>query len=1020
MCKRKMSLVCLALTGLFVASAWGAGLAPNDGSIAGNLSLWLRMPDINYDPDTSVWTDLSGNGNDALADVPDFVGPVLSSGENAAVFSHEFSAVHYDPTVQDLLKATNLNGGAGLTGLTVFSVQKVVVPGNGDQRAVGFGSYNDGGRADHFNLSFDMTVRKDNGRIDGKNQDLPLDVFVIYAARMEPAAINMWLNSTGTLDLAYTATGSSYTTSNDQFYVGDMRYPANGDFDIAEVVVYNTALSDEEIEGISEWLQANVGAAKSGASGNTPAHEATDVLRDTVLTWNPVASAATRDLYFGTVFDDVNDADRADPLGVLVSQAQSTTDYDPGRLAFGQTYYWRVDEVNGAPDNTIFSGDVWSFTVEPFAIPVTKITATASSAHDVDMVPEKTIDGSGMDALDQHSSEPKDMWLSGMADPAPSIQYEFDKAYKLHELWVWNSNQLIEGFVGLGVKDVSIEVSMDGTDWTVLTDQAQFAQAPGKAGYAHNTTIDLGGTLAQFVRLNILAGYGMLPQNGLSEVRFFYIPTNAREPQPSDGAVTDTVDVVLSWRAGREAASHEVYLGTDSADLALVQTVTDNSVAVGPLDFATTYFWQVVEVNDAEDLSSYAGEIWSFSTPAYGVVDNFDQYDDDCNRIFFAWVDGLGHNGGEDVDNCNVAPYNGNGTGSIVGNANSPFAEQTIVYAGRQSMPLEYDSGVSETTLALDAQDWTAGGIQSLSLQFYGAPGNTGQLYVKINNSKVSYAGLPDALQKAGWTPWNIDLSAIGANLSNVTSLTLGIENASALGMIYVDEIRLYPQAPEFITPADPDPANLVAQYSFDGNANDSVSGLNGSLVGSADFAPGQQGQALSLNTLTVTDYVEITGYQGILGASAITVAAWVNTSSDATGAIIGWGPNVGAQRFGFRIDAGRLRFEHHGGNVQGDTVMNDGSWHHVAVTIQADSTVSYPEVQLWLDGQDNTRASTDPDAFALAADLDVSIGRRPASDDRYFIGQIDELYIYDRALSQAEIAGLAGLTQPFDKPFAD
>ena len=166
---------------------------------------------------------------------------------------------------------------------------------------------------------------------------------------------------------------------------------------------------------------------------------------------------------------------------------------------------------------------------------------------------------------------------------------------------------------------------------------------------------------------------------------------------------------------------------------------------------------------------------------------------------------------------------------------------------------------------------------------------------------------------------------------------------------------------------------------------------------------------------------MEITGYKGVLGASAITVAAWVNTSSDATGAIIGWGPNVNGQRFGFRIDAGRLRTEHHAGNIQGDTVMNDGTWHHVAVTVQANATVSYPEVQLWLDGQDDTQHTSDTDPpYDLTADLDVSIGRRPASDDRYYIGQIDELYIYDRALSQAEIAGLAGLTQPFDKPFAE
>ena len=58
---------------------------------------------------------------------------------------------------------------------------------------------------------------------------------------------------------------------------------------------------------------------------------------------------------------------------------------------------------------------------------------------------------------------------------------------------------------------------------------------------------------------------------------------------------------------------------------------------------------------------------------------------------------------------------------------------------------------------------------------------------------------------------------------------------------------------------------------------------------------------------------------------------------------------------------------------------------------------------------------TTDPDPFDLTADLDARIGSRPSADDRFFMGDIDEVYIYDRALSQAEVAWLAGRTQPFD-----
>jgi len=864
---------------------------------------------------------------------------------------------------------------------------------------------------------------------NGEWPSMPIESGEWYVAAMvirdggeavEPDKFEMWVNGEliaqlpgGHLHNHGDDGAIGYTQVNTVFHDGNAS-PSLGHYfggAIDEVWILNEALTTAQL--------AALGPNPTLAKNPVPAHESIDALRDGTLSWEPGVFAQAHDVYFGTVLTDVNEASRDNDMGVLASQGQADAAYDPGRLEFGQTYFWRVDEVNGAPDRTIFKGEVWSFEAEPFSVAVANITATASSSHAVDMGPERTIDGSGLDALGQHSSNPTAMWLSGMGDPTPSIQYEFDKAYKLHQLLVWNSNQAVESFVGLSAKDVVIETSTDGETWVLLEGTPPFGQGTGQANYVANTTVDFAGTVAKFVKLTITTGYGMIPQYGLSEVRFLSIPTNAREPKPVDGATTGSIDVVLNWRAGREAASHEVYLGTDPNALALAATTQENSYQATGLDYATTYHWQIVEVNDAEDPSSHAGDVVSFSTPAFGTVDNFDQYDDDCNRVFFAWVDGLGHNGGEDVENCNVPPSNGNGGGSIVGNDVSPFAERTIVRSV-QSMPLEYDNsfGASEATLKLASQDWTTGGVQTLSLYFRGDPANTGQLYVKINNSKVTYDGLPDALQRTQWLPWNIDLSTVGGNLQSVTSLSIGVDGATASGMLYVDDIRLYPLAPESITPVDPDPANLVSYYAFDGDARDSVGGLHGTLVGNASFAPGQQGQAISLNTLTVTDYVDIVGYQGLLGAPAITVTAWVKTTSDATGAIIGWGPNVAGQRFGFRIDVGRIRHEHHGGNIQGDTVMNDGNWHHVAITVDPNATVSYPEAKLWLDGLDDTRRTTDPDPYAIVADLDVSIGRRPAGDDRYYIGEIDELYIYNRVLSAAEIAGMAGITQPFDKPF--
>ena len=133
------------------------------------------------------------------------------------------------------------------------------------------------------------------------------------------------------------------------------------------------------------------------------------------------------------------------------------------------------------------------------------------------------MDGSGLDKSDGHSTNGDDMWLSGTVQPH-WIQFEFDKVYTLHELWVWNWNQTVEPYAGFGAKSVRIEYSTDGTTWTALEGVPEFAQAPGEPGYMANTKVSFGGVLAKYVRLTIEKNWGVAPKTGLSEVRFFYIP----------------------------------------------------------------------------------------------------------------------------------------------------------------------------------------------------------------------------------------------------------------------------------------------------------------------------------------------------------------------------------------------------------------------------------------------------------------------------------------------------------------
>ena len=513
------------------------------------------------------------------------------------------------------------------------------------------------------------------------------------------------------------------------------------------------------------------------ATNPVPETESVDIPRDAVLSWVSGSSAVTHDVYFGTSFEDVNAASRENALGVLVSQDQSANTYDPeGLLEFGTTYYWRIDEVNGAPDYAIFRGEIWSFTAEPFAYAIENITATSNATSDAGEGPEKTIDGSGLNDQDQHSTRSSDMWLATpVGEDLVYIQYEFDGVYKLHELLIWNYNVQFEMLLGFGFKDVTVEYSVNGTDWTSLGD-VEFAQATSNASYEANTTIAFDGVAARYVRLTASNAWGATGDSGLSEVRFLYIPAQAREPEPADGATGVAVDTALAWRAGRDATAHEVYLGTDPEALALAGTPSGASYDPGALNLDLTYYWKVSEIQDTE---SWDSSVWSFATEEYLVVDDFESYNDEDNLIYETWIDGWV-----------------NGTGSTVGYAIEPFAEQTIVNSGGQAMPLFYDnSGVDTSEADLDLnQNWTTNGVQTLSLYFHGdAENSDAQLFVRINNTEIAYDGPASDIRRAAWQVWNIDLSAAG-NVSNVNSLTVGVEGAGAQGVVYIDDIRLYPE----------------------------------------------------------------------------------------------------------------------------------------------------------------------------------------------------------------------------------
>jgi len=791
---------------------------------------------------------------------------------------------------------------------------------------------------------------------------------------------------------------------------------------IDDVRMYDNVPTLAEIQVISGYM--------TEAMNVSPANGATDVPLEPVLGWKPGEFAKTHDVYFGTTFADVNTASRTSQKGVLASQGQDANTYDPaGLLSLGQTYYWRIDEVNAPPDSTIYKGNIWTFTAEPIALAIKPIAATASSSQNTDSVPGKTIDGSGVNASDQHSVLDTTMWLSNIAGPQPTwIQYDFDKVYKLHQMWVWNSNQSLEAIFGLGTKDVTVEYSTDpNTSWTPLAGVSQFARATGTADYVHNTTVDFGGVAARYVKITIKSNWGgLLPQYGLSEVRFFQIPVRARLPQPTSAATNVALGATLSWRPGRDAARHDLYFGTDPNAVrdatTPTKTVTQASCALSSLspEYGNTYYWKVNEVNDAATPTTWSGDVWSFSTPQYGIVDDFESYTNDSpKRVFQTWIDGAGFSPDEFFPQGNK----GNGSGSLIGYDPTlrPIMETKAVHSGRQSMPLAYDNTsatYSEATRTFDSQqNWALHGIKGLTLWFYGDPNNVPQqMYVKLNNTKIPYDGDAMNLKLAGWKMWYIDLTS--RSVSSVATLSIGFDRlggAGGQGKVFIDDIRLYSYGRELITPVAPDASGLQAQYQFEGNTNDSVGTRHLTVTGAPQYAAGKAGQAILLNG--TSDFATV---ESSFDLPVYSAAMWFRVDGG-TGQrdILSIYDSAG----GFGISAeigsdGTFRFLHRfpfgssgGTNIYSTFSCADGTWYHAAIVKSPDT------MTLYLNGMPAGSATNTTQFDKALARLTIGVLKHD-NLQRYFLGAIDDVRLYNRVLSAAEIAALAGVTVPFDKPF--
>jgi len=248
---------------------------------------------------------------------------------------------------------------------------------------------------------------------------------------------------------------------------------------------------------------------------------------------------------------------------VCVSSSQTETFYDPD-LDYATSYYWRIDEI-GPGGKTV--GPVWQFTTADGPLPTTATAVTPTpGATDVpvDVVLEWTAGtdpGDGGNPVTWHELY---LWKAGEAPPSGYLNTgtEYATTYDPGDLdysttYNWRVDE--SGVYGVTTGDV----------WTFTT------QAPPPPGAADN-------------------------------------------PIPADGAEVDLTGIVLTWTAGADAESHDVYFGTDYAQVdsgdhdstAFRGNQTETSYALGTLIHNQVYYWRIDEVNSG---GTTAGAVWSFT-----------------------------------------------------------------------------------------------------------------------------------------------------------------------------------------------------------------------------------------------------------------------------------------------------------------------------------------------------------------------------------------------------------------------
>ena len=485
------------------------------------------------------------------------------------------------------------------------------------------------------------------------------------------------------------------------------------------------------------------------------------------LNWAAGLKAVMEAVYFGTDADEV-----ANAAGALPVMERT---FDPGTLALDTTHFWRVDTFDGLEWT---KGEVWRFTTLP-DVAITDPSLTVWWTLDEGPGGMTVVDWSGHGHHGTLINGPE--WVDGYDGSAlnfdgidDSVIYRLaaEETWSAYTVTVWaradtlwqSANSCVfANHMTFATDTPSMQISFDSINNYQYHGSVDEIIGPAKTDWVHlavscdgrTSTFYYDGKVAATVATGtsdpvfskFAIGINRAEDNwfdgAVDDLRIYnkvltqdeiklvmrIDPLLAWNSHPMNGATSDINTVLpLNWSPGEGASSHEVYFGADKDAVDNADTSDATGIYRGRRSGTSytppegvewgggPYYWRVDENNS--DGTVAKGRVWSFTVADFILVDDFESYTDndvDNEAIWQHWIDGFG------------VPTNGAQAGYLV----PPYAEQTTVNGGMQSMPLIYDNtaGVrnSEVVLSLAApRNWTNHGVGVLSLWYRGYPPSVG------------------------------------------------------------------------------------------------------------------------------------------------------------------------------------------------------------------------------------------------------------------------------------------------------